>query len=180
MPAPFLTPISGRGRPDYSMSIQRSVSPTSILQSQIGLTVTATLPSLVYPFVYPFIVGIKYPSGEIPAGYPIIGYNVTVTGDTNADSVAGVQIYEDTDYYTDVIGTLFDTVFIKYAPKVAELHASRGFNIEKYAGKYLVVLFAHYSANPMTTMTLSVHGLIDIALSEQSLFKQTVGGGVNF
>lgn len=170
--------MSGVGRPDYSIEVSRSVSSTVLNQIAIGLSFSALVPTIPYPFMYNIVLALSSASTNyaIPRGYPLWGYNLSCSGDTNAISVIGAQIYNNFDALTDTVSNLYETIFLKFAPFNAELHATRGFNIGKYADKYLSLVFAHYSANPFCLINVSVHGLVDVGVLRE--LAQQVGSTI--
>lgn len=155
----------GEGRIDYSMSIAHSVSKTTIDQTQIGIVLTAVLPTMPYPFTYSSVIAgdlfIDGASVAIPSGYSLWIYNADVSGDTNGISALGIQIYNNYDVATNTLSDLFETVELKFGTKIADLRWSQGFDISKYAGKYLAVLFTHYSVNPTINLDVTLHALVD-------------------
>lgn len=162
--SPTLVPVTGVGRPDYSLEVARSVSATTINQVTANAGFNLLVPTVPYPLMYILTFFLSQPTGVIPQGYSLWGYKFTCTGDTNAPSVIGSQIYNHYDFVADVPSDLYETLFLKVAPHTAEVTASRGFDLKNYAGKWATLLFAHYSANPFTTIDVSIQGLFDVDL----------------
>lgn len=162
MATPIPVSTTGVGRPDYSLEINRSVSPTTIKQFQIPSSLSVLLPTLPYPYMYFIVEGFRTPDFSIPANRRAIGYNLVVSGDTNATSAVSIQIYDTYDNVTDTLGDLYDTISMKLARKTVELHTTKGYELQNYAGKYLVILFSHWSANPFSFMNLNLHGLVSL------------------
>lgn len=162
---PILVSSTGIGRLDNSISIARSVSTTTINQFQVPAGSTFIVPTIPYPFIYWTVIYVS-----ITQEAALIGFNMSCSGDTNATSVVGAQIYNSYDVLTDTLGTLFDTIFLQYAPKVAEVHVSKGYDLRGYEGKALALLFAHYSANPLTVLNVTIHGLVELTRGVQVAF----------
>lgn len=166
----FPVPTSTVGRIDHSMEVASSVTPiTPNQQVNVSASFIATLPTLPYPFVFfQTLILSRSLNGAIPPGHSIIGLDINISGDTNATSVIGAQVYDRYDPATDTLDltSLFDTIFLKYAPRTAEVRANRGFETVGYAGKYLVLLFAHYSVNPFSTIAVNIYGMLDRNLLE--------------
>lgn len=173
-PLTFSVAPTSVGRKDYSADVAASVTPLAALPNQIRLIgmFAAPLPTLAYPQAYWFVPGnfddatglTPSVTFVIPPDFASWGYGYSVTGDTNATTFAGVQVYDHYDPDTNMVSDLYATLVMKFAPRVAEVSYLKGISLRPFGGKYLTFLFAHYSANPVSFISVNIEGMIDMPL----------------